>query len=73
MICPYSPGYYRDSDSVHYVARDGGIFYVFGPDTLEPVFWDVGPPLPDDAEPANLDAEDFAWYERCRLAYGIPE
>jgi hypothetical protein len=51
----------------------GGFYLVDDPDTTEPVWRNVGPPLPDDAEPRTPDAEDLALFERTRVAYGIPE
>jgi hypothetical protein len=67
------PGYYRDYDTWLYLSSTGDLYYVEGPDTMEPAWRNIGPPFLDDAEPRTPDAEDHALFERIRVAYGIPE
>jgi hypothetical protein len=71
MAEPYTPGYYRDSDSIMYVTSKGDVYLVTEPGNEEPVWRKVGPPLSEDTEPTTPGAEDFALFERCRVAYQI--
>jgi hypothetical protein len=66
------PGYYRDYDSWLFLTSAGALYLVDDPDTTEPVWRNIGPPLPDDAEPRTPDAEDLALFEQTRAAYDIP-
>ena len=67
---PLTSGYFRDADCILYVSKAGKVYYVTGPDTREPVWKECGA-LGDDTKPTTPDAEDFATFERTRLAYGI--
>jgi hypothetical protein len=72
MTSPSQTGYYRDGDYFYYVTSAGVVYYVYGPDVLEPV-WEECEFLSPDAEPKTPDADDLALFERTRVAYGIPE
>ena len=64
------PGYYRDADCVLYVSETGAVYYVSGPDVEEPA-WRECDALGDDFEPAELDADELALFERSRVAHGV--
>ena len=57
------PGYYRDCDCWVYVTTDGQVYLVSTPDSPEPVWRSVGPPMSDDAEPRTPDAEGLTLLE----------
>jgi hypothetical protein len=67
------PGYYRDYDTWLYLSSTGMLYYLTGPDTSEPAWRNIGPPMGDDAVRKTPASGELALFERTRMAYGIPE
>jgi hypothetical protein len=67
------PGYYRDNDTWLHLSSTGKLYYLTGPDTSEPAWRDIGPPMSDDAELKTPPGDELALFQRTRMAYGIPE
>jgi hypothetical protein len=65
------PGYYREYDSWLYLTANGNLYFVSGPDSIEPEWKKIEPPLGDDAMPKTPDGEDLALFEQVRVSYGI--
>jgi hypothetical protein len=70
---PHALGYHHKHDSFYFASSNGSVYYVYGPDTVEPTWERIGPPLPDGAKPRTPIAEVFKFFERSRREYGIPE
>jgi hypothetical protein len=67
------PGYYRSNDCWLYLTTSGTLYFVSGPDTVEPEWKKIEPFMDDDAKLAAPDDEEIPSFEAVRVSYGIPQ